>query len=140
MVDPPHQADAPTHWLPSPQRQQQLHQKDDGQDVVVVVDALCLGTGRFLRSVLVPALVGAGYHPALVQPRGRSFLTYMHENTAESEISSSSSSPYEVDTVLENGQIQTDHIPCYGAFSLGTEEDKKAFNDWLKGIQNGYVR
>ena len=145
MVDPPPHQDAPTHWLPPRQKQQEQRrrqqQQDDGDsgqdgDDEVVVDALCLGTGRFLRSVLVPALVGAGYRPALVQPRGRSFLTYMNEIT----VSSSSSSPsYEVDTVLENGQIQTDRIPCYGAFSLGTADDKKAFNDWLKGRQNGYV-
>lgn len=116
-----------THWLPH--RQQQ----DDGSDIIV--DALCLGTGRFLRSVLVPALVGAGFRPALIQPRGDSFVRYMHDNNSSS--SSPNNGCYEVDTVLENGEIQTDEIPCYGAFSLGRPKDEKAFQDFLRGLNQG---
>jgi len=38
------------------------------------IDSICVGSGRFLRSVLVPALNVAGLRPAIVQTRGRTFL------------------------------------------------------------------
>lgn len=101
-----------THWLPPASI-------DD-------IDVLCLGTGRFLRSVLVPALVGAGYCPALIQTRGRSFLEYMQDKTS-----------YEVDTIEPSGDIKTDQVRCYGAFSLGRTSDKHALVECLpqlKGI------
>lgn len=86
------------------------------------IDCLCLGTGRFLRSVLVPALVGRkedigglGMKPAMIQTRGRSFLEYMQRRTEPT---------YEIDTVLPSGRVETTFIPCYGAFSLGNPEDK----------------
>lgn len=86
------------------------------------IDCLCLGTGRFLRSVLVPALVEAGFHPALVQTRGRSMLEYMLERERPT---------YEVDTVLTDGNISTEQILCWGAFSLGTSQDKQALLEEL---------
>jgi hypothetical protein len=107
-----------THWLPS-----------YSPSALQEIDALCLGTGRFLRSVLVPALVGAGYHPAMIQPRGRSFLEFMQDKNNGS--SSSSSSSYEVDTVERSGAISTTQVPCYGAFSLGRSTDKHAFVECL---------
>ena len=82
------------------------------------MDCLCLGTGRFLRSVLVPALIQAGYHPALIQTRGRTMMDYM--------MISNDDASYEVDTVLSNGSVETDKIACYGAYSLGTTETKEA--------------
>jgi hypothetical protein len=82
------------------------------------IDCLCVGTGRFLRSVLVPALVGMSLKPALVQTRGRSFLEYMSERKEGS---------YEVDTVLPSGDVETANVPCFGAFSLGTPDDKHDF-------------
>ena len=81
------------------------------------VDCLCLGTGRFLRSVLVPALVQAGFHPALIQTRGRTMMDYM---------TTRDSSSFEVDTVLTDGRVETTNVPCYGAYSLGTKETKQA--------------
>lgn len=81
------------------------------------IDCLCLGTGRFLRSVLVPALIQAGYHPALIQTRGRTMMEYMDLRDDAS---------YEVDTVLSDGSVQTDTIACYGVYSLGTTETKEA--------------
>ena len=106
-----------THWLP---------ESSQGEDLPT---ALCLGTGRFLRSVLVPTLVGAGLRPALIQTRGRSFLEMM---------ANSSSATYPVDTVLPSGETQTDQVPCFGAFSLGKPEDKSYVLDnflpTLKGI------
>jgi len=92
-------------------------------------NALCLGTGRFLRSVLVPTLVGAGLRPALIQTRGRGFLEMMN---------ASQDNTYPVDTVLPSGEIQTDQVKCWGAFSLGRPEDKRHVLDHflptLKGI------
>ena len=97
---------SPTFWLPDESRN-----FDD-------INALCVGTGRFLRSVLVPALVNIDYKPCLIQTRGRSFIEYMFKN---------SSGTYEVDTVQSSGQITTTNIPCYGAFSLGRPQDKQEF-------------
>lgn len=96
-----------THWLAS-------------ADALGEIDALCLGTGRFLRSVLVPALVGAGLRPALIQTRGRTFMEYMETRQQQG------CTTYEVDTVLPSGETETDEIPCWGAFSLGREKDKDA--------------
>ncbi|CAJ1949101.1 unnamed protein product [Cylindrotheca closterium] len=108
-----------THWLPETAKGDNLP------------NALCLGTGRFLRSVLVPTLVGAGYRPALIQTRGRSFMEFMAS-------SDSATTTYPVDTVLPSGDIQTDSVACWGAFSLGTSEDKSYVLDnflpTLKGI------
>jgi hypothetical protein len=102
-----------THWL----------WKDDDASLQEI-NALCLGTGRFLRSVLVPSLNGTGrIKTCLIQTRGRSFLEYMQKR---SDIGT-----YEVDTVLESGDIETQDIPCYGAFSLGRQEDKHALVEVL---------
>jgi hypothetical protein len=78
--------------------------------------------------VLVPALVGAGLRPALIQARGRTFLEYMN---------GSPDGCYEVDTVQVDGNVVTDKIPCYGAFSLGTDTDKGALVDWLPKLREG---
>ena len=83
-------------------------------------NALCLGTGRFLRSVLVPTLIGAGLKPALIQTRGRSFMEYMKEFRDAEE-------SYQVDTVLPSGKIETDEFQCWGGYSFGREEDKRSF-------------
>jgi hypothetical protein len=72
---------------------------------------------------LVPALVGAGYHPAMIQPRGRSFVEFMQDKN--------DGSSYEVDTVEISGAISTTQVPCYGAFSLGRSSDKLAFVECL---------
>jgi mannitol-1-phosphate/altronate dehydrogenase len=112
-----------THWLASPS-------SPLPDDAGTSANALCLGTGRFLRSVLVPTLVGAGLRPALIQTRGRSFLEFMS--------ASATNNTYPVDTVLPSGDIQTDDIFCWGAFSLGRAEDKeflvKEFLPKLEGI------
>ncbi|KAG7355201.1 mannitol dehydrogenase [Nitzschia inconspicua] len=96
--------------------------------------ALCLGTGRFLRSVLVPALVGAGMKPILLQTRGRSFLEYMQQRQGQQASGDNNTKPtlsYEVDTVQPDGTVVTDHVPCGGAFSLGNAQDKQAAFDWI---------
>lgn len=107
-----------THWLAAPPTT--AGAADSSPPL-----ALCLGTGRFLRSVLVPALVGAGLQPILIQTRGRSFLEYMAQQQQQQKDS------YEVDTVQPDGSIVTEHVPCDGAFSLGTSKDKQAALEWI---------
>ena len=80
------------------------------------IQAICLGTGRFLRSVLVPAIVDM--NPVLIQPRGDSFWKYMQEKDGNNL--------YEVDTVMPDGAVDTTAIPCYGGFSMGTAEGSQA--------------
>lgn len=88
------------------------------------IDSLCIGSGRFLRSVLVPALVNADYHPCIVQTRGRSFLDYVLQQHTDSWT-------YEVDTVHYDGRIETSKIPFWGAGTLGSPQGKKEILDWL---------
>ena len=104
----------PHYWLPTTTTVTSQHQQQ--------VDCLCLGTGRFLRTVLVPACVAAGLHPVLVQTRGRNFLSYMQGRR---------NCCYPVDTVEESGEVSTQQVACFGAFSLGKPADKQAFYDWL---------
>lgn len=131
-----------THWLPPPtttlatggESNDDAAAADEAQQRDHGVDALCLGTGRFLRSVLVPSLVGAGMRPALIQPRGRSFLEYMMANEGETE----GGCHYPVDTVERDGSVTTEHIPCWGAFSMGSNDDKTALFDWLRSLKSSW--
>jgi len=91
------------------------------------VDCLCFGSGRFLRSVLVPALVGAGLRPAILQTRGRSFLEYCSKR---------GSLEYEVDTVGRDGVVSTEHVPCYGAGTLGSSEGTAAAFDLISKMKS----
>jgi mannitol-1-phosphate/altronate dehydrogenase len=70
---------------------------------------VCFGSGRFLRSVLVPALQDDP--PVVVQTRGRSFMDHCTNGN------------YEVDTVEHDGTIQTAVYRVAGVFSLGTDAD-----------------
>eukprot|EP00980_Cylindrotheca_fusiformis_P018318 scaffold5975_cov99-Cylindrotheca_fusiformis.AAC.3 len=108
-----------THWLPPATSSSSASDAASLHDI----DALCLGTGRFLRSVLVPAMVNAGFCPALIQPRGRSFLDYM--------LTTQERSTYEVDTIEPSGDVSTIQVPCYGVFSLGRTSDKHALVECL---------
>ena len=86
------------------------------------IEALCIGSGRFLRAVLIPSLIGGGFpNVALVQPRGRTFLEYMSSSTGVD------GGTYEVDTVLWDGSIRTERYKCAAAYSLGTDADATAF-------------
>jgi hypothetical protein len=77
---------------------------------------ICMGTGRFLRSVWVPILVAAHdwSPPVFLQTRGTSFVNYMIDREAKSGHPS-----YEVDVVLSDGTVRTEWIPCLAVFSLG---------------------
>jgi hypothetical protein len=112
---------------------------DHYDDVGLSADSLCLGTGRFLRAVLVPALVNAGLKPALIQPRGRSFLEYMVERDRTTDSTSNSTAKpgfYPVDTVEPDGTVITDEVPCWGAFSVGSAVDKEALVNWLPSLKS----
>lgn len=106
------------------------HWKKSNQDWSKVT-ALCLGTGRFLRSVLVPALVGSGHVVGLIQTRGRSMMEYMENH----DDGNNDDATYEVDTILPDGSTKTDCIPVHSVFSLGRSEDKHAFVEALSDIQ-----
>ena len=83
------------------------------------INAICIGSGRFLRSVLVPALLGCDLKPAIIQTRGRTFMDYCKERYKNGNVLT-----YEVDTVEFDGKTTTETVPCYGAGTLGTEEGK----------------
>jgi len=125
----------------------------------IVIDSICIGSGRFLRSVLVPALVAASYHPVVIQTRGRTFLDYCWKDAptqnyasgenegdgdgdddGDGECESSSRTnccwTYEVDTVHYDGRIETTNVPCWGAGTLGSPEGK---NDVLELCSRGNV-
>jgi hypothetical protein len=125
-----------THWIP--RSVTTTTDQNDPVGVGSVVDALCLGTGRFLRAVLVPSLVNAGIKPALIQPRGQSFLEYMAERDrildSYSELADRPGF-YPVDTVEPDGTVVTDEVPCWGAFSIGSVVNKEALVDWLPSLK-----
>jgi len=94
------------------------------------IDSLCIGSGRFLRSVLVPALVAANYRPAIIQTRGRTFLDYCCGKDTPTQIEGEGENEfrswtYEVDTVHFDGRIETINVPFWGAGTLGNPEGKK---------------
>jgi len=108
------------------------------------VTALCFGTGRFLRSVLVPALIQAEHSVALIQPRGTSMKEYLLQRQRERQSSgtTTSTSPftYEVDTVQPDGSITTEEIPIAGCFSMGNPKGQEEFLlHALPKMTKGYV-
>jgi mannitol-1-phosphate/altronate dehydrogenase len=94
-------------------------------DAASKVDCLCLGTGRFLRAVLIPALNKSNFASALIQTRGTSFFEYMQQQPVAS---------YPVDTVTISGAVVSDDISCYGAFSLGFMEGEEATWKFVKSL------
>jgi hypothetical protein len=104
-MTPPTAITTNTHWLAN-------------NNAPLEIDSLCLGTGRFLRSVLLPPLVATQQcHPACIQTRGTNFLEFM---ALQKEAT------FPVDTVLYNGSTETVFVKCFGAFSLGTPAHKDA--------------
>ena len=94
----------------------------NGQDV----DAICLGSGRFLRSVLVPFL-SSNMKPAVFQTRGRNFLNtfeecYLHDDS--DGVGVAPSLQYPVDTVQFDGSTTTSDIEIYAAGTLGSPDGK----------------
>lgn len=98
------------------------------------INAICIGSGRFLRSVLVPALLHCHLKPIILQTRGRSFMDYCRATNGYNNHGNNQNGfllSYEVDTVQFDGNVRTDIIPCYGAGTLGTTKGK---DDVLKKL------
>lgn len=107
-----------------------------GQDI----DAICLGSGRFLRSVLVPFL-SLNLKPAVFQTRGRNFLDSFKDNpdpcngvTGNYQVPSLH---YPVDTVQFDGSIVTSDIEIYAAGTIGTSNGKSSLMDHLVAKMSG---
>ena len=80
---------------------------------------VCIGAGRFLRAVLVPALREAGESVIIAQPRGTSFGAYMARRAP--------SATYEVDCVAVDGSVATTEQAIVAVGSLGSDAGKAAF-------------
>ncbi|KAG7375377.1 hypothetical protein PHYPSEUDO_001603, partial [Phytophthora pseudosyringae] len=80
-------------------------------------DAICIGSGRFLRCVLVPTLRAAGSGVVVAQTRGSSFASACAK--AEGK--------YEVDTIQKDGSVQTEVVELEAVGSLGEAEGRAAF-------------
>ena len=90
------------------------------------LDCLCIGTGRFLRAVLVPVLTRRHSSTVvLVQPRGRSFLDGMLLTTSSNN--NDKAGTYEMDTVQRDGSVETTHTPVAGVFSWQSAATTAAF-------------
>lgn len=98
------------------------------------VSAVCLGSGRFLRAVLVPALQELGCDVVLAQPRGSSFGEYVARR-----IQAGAGPTYEVDTVLTDGTVQISTYPVAACGTLGTEAGREAFMS-LPSLLHGRLR
>lgn len=81
--------------------------------------AICIGTGRFLRAVLVPVLRQLGLDVFLCQTRGESFVQAMVQ----------SNGTFVVDTVNVDGSISTDSYEICGVSSLASAESKHLLLD-----------
>ena len=104
----------------------------DNNNQPLELDCLCIGTGRFLRAVLVPPMIATNTcRPALIQTRGTNFIDFMAQQHDAS---------YPVDTVLYSGVMETVFVKCYGAFSLGTPAHKDAlYQELIHGTTNSHV-
>lgn len=89
-----------------------------GDDVFARVSSVCIGTGRFLRTVLVPALVELGGEVVIAQTRGKSFGQYLMGRPDRT---------YEVDTVLRDGVVLTACYPVAASGTLGEPDGREAF-------------
>ncbi|KAM3577219.1 hypothetical protein VYU27_000901 [Nannochloropsis oceanica] len=82
---------------------------------------VCLGSGRFLRAVLVPAVEAAGLKSIVFQTRGNSFPSMMYGPRK-------ATGTYEVDTVEFDGRVLTSTHSVVAAGTLGNAEGQAA---WL---------
>jgi mannitol-1-phosphate/altronate dehydrogenase len=82
---------------------------------------VCIGAGRFLRAVLVPALREAGESVIVAQPRGTSFGEYMAARPPPS------ANTYEVDCVAVDGSVATTEQTIVAVGSLGSAAGRAAF-------------
>eukprot|EP00588_Corethron_pennatum_P031610 CAMPEP_0194345176 /NCGR_PEP_ID=MMETSP0171-20130528/104702_1 /TAXON_ID=218684 /ORGANISM="Corethron pennatum, Strain L29A3" /LENGTH=218 /DNA_ID=CAMNT_0039112127 /DNA_START=21 /DNA_END=674 /DNA_ORIENTATION=+ len=87
-------------------------------------DAILVGTGRFLRSVLLPVVLSRPSNRVLLlQPRGDTFARRLQPAHADGEVSAC----LEVDTVVGDGTVHTETLRFEGgAGSLGTAAGRAA--------------
>ena len=98
-----------------------------GLDVdISAVEAVCIGTGRFLRACLVPALAEIGCEVVLAQTRGSSFVAHMARRPSRT---------YEVDSVLQDGRVLTNSYPVAAVGSLGDVAGRAAFMELPKRMK-----
>jgi len=92
------------------------------------VRCIILGTGRFIRAVLVPMLDGLGQKVILCQPRGDSYVQYQEARP---------DGTYEVDVVADDGSISTELVSNVVAVgSSGSEEGKQALLSIVPELTN----
>ncbi|CAI5717022.1 unnamed protein product [Peronospora effusa] len=80
-------------------------------------DTICIGSGRFLRSVLIPTLQAAGSGVIIAQTRGLNFASVCAKDEGK----------YEVDTIQKDGSVQTQVIQVEAVGSLGDAQGRRAF-------------
>jgi mannitol-1-phosphate/altronate dehydrogenase len=93
--------------------------------------SVCLGSGRFLRAVLVPALEAAGMPTVIFQTRGESFPKMMYGPRK-------AMGTYEVDTVEFDGCVTTTTHAVVAAGSCGTSQgliDWELLPNYLPNLQ-----
>ena len=98
---------------------------DNGQEI----NAICIGSGRFLRSVLVP-LLSSHAKPCVFQTRGRTFVDSFKDDTDDGN-NISTLLTYPVDTVEFDGTTTTSNIEIYAAGTLGTADGRSHLMDIL---------
>lgn len=98
------------------------------------IDAICLGSGRFLRSVLVPFL-SSNSKPAVFQTRGRTFLDSFAKGrdglVEGDEAAAVASLVYPVDTIQFDGSTTTDDVEIYAAGTLGNRDGRSQLMDGI---------
>ena len=101
------------------------------------IDSICLGSGRFLRSVLIPALNEANLNTAIFQTRGSSFLKHCIQRYEKSDLHTAKDDflSYEVDTVEYDGVVKTEVVQCNAAGTLGTDKGKESLMSLIEKME-----
>ena len=88
-----------------------------------LIQSLAIGSGRFMRAVLVPFLSSSEKSkPAVFQTRGRSFV----DSFANQPAIDAPPLSYAVDTIQYDGAIITSDVEIYGAGTLGSSEGRQS--------------
>ena len=88
-----------------------------------LIQSLCIGSGRFLRAVLVPFLSSSSASkPAVFQTRGRSFI----DSFANQPVIDAPPLSYAVDTIQYDGATTTSDVEIYGAGTLGSSGGRQS--------------
>ncbi|KAG2502726.1 hypothetical protein JM16_009424 [Phytophthora kernoviae] len=88
--------------------------------------AVCIGSGRFMRAVLAPALRALDCGVIVAQTRGSSFV----------DACTKAKGKYEVDTISPDGKVDTNVFELEAVGSLGVSEGRAAFFDLPSKLSN----